>query len=149
MAGSGAGSTSERVLRVMEIVSVDIELPAQFPVVLLREAEPPYRDLAMPIGMAEGTALAYAWRKLATPRPLTHELFASVLQRLRVDLVAVRLVGRAAGTYLAELDLMGPGGRQVVPCRPSDGLILALRAPVPAPVLADPRLIDVEGDVDP
>jgi bifunctional DNase/RNase len=35
----------------------------------------------------------------------------------------------------------------VLDCRPSDALALALRQGVPAPILADERLLDTEGDV--
>jgi bifunctional DNase/RNase len=34
-------------------------------------------------------------------------------------------------------------------CRPSDGLVLALRMPVPAPILVDERLLEGSGDVAP
>jgi bifunctional DNase/RNase len=36
-----------------------------------------------------------------------------------------------------------------VDCRPSDGIVLALRMPVPAPILVDERLLDEVGDVVP
>ncbi len=134
---------------LVEVADVALELPGQHPVVTLQELEPPLRELAFPVGLPEGGALAAALRRLPGPRPLTHELFASVLARTGVDVVAVRLVGRRGGTYLAELDLTGPNGRQVLDCRPTDGLTLVLRLPVPAPVLADERLFDEEGDVDP
>jgi bifunctional DNase/RNase len=80
---------------------------------------------------------------------MTHELFATVLQRARIDVIAVRLIGRDQGNYLAELDLMAPNGRERVPCRPSDGLVLALRMPVPAPILVDERLLQWSDDVVP
>ena len=44
---------------------------------------------------------------------------------------------------------MTPGGRERVDCRPSDGIVLALRMPVPAPILVDERLLDQVGDVVP
>lgn len=128
--------------KVMDVADVALELPAQYPNVTLQESEWPLRQLVMPVGLTEGTWMAYALRKLSTPRPLTHELFAEVLRRYRLDVVAVRIVGRKAGTYLAELDLMGSEGREVVPCRPTDGITLALRMPVPAPILCDERLLD-------
>ncbi|MHB8218895.1 MAG: bifunctional nuclease family protein [Acidimicrobiales bacterium] len=137
------------VFRVMDVMSVTLDLPGQFPVVRLQEAEPPLRDLSFPVGMPEGVALSYAIRRLETPRPLTHELFSTVLQRASIDIVAVRIVGRTSGTYLAELDLMAARGREVVPCRPSDGIVLALRQTVPSPVLADERLLAGGGDVAP
>jgi bifunctional DNase/RNase len=135
--------------RVMELIAVAVDLPSQFPLVTLQESEPPFRQLELPIGMAEGVALSHAAKRIETPRPLTHQLFAQVLGRFHVDLVAVRLVGRTGGTYLGELDLMGLRGREVVSCRPSDGLCLAFRFPVRVPLLADERLFVEEGDVEP
>lgn len=135
--------------RVVEVRAVTVELPSQYPVVTLRETDAPHRELAIPVGMSEGVALGHALHKVATPRPLTHELLVTVIQRLAADLVAVRLVGRRAGTYLGELDLMSSAGREVLECRPSDGIIAALRCRVPAPVLVDERLLAGPDDVEP
>ena len=135
--------------RVMDVEDVILDLPSQYPSVTLVEAEPPLRSLVFPIGLTEGTALALALRRMDSPRPMTHELFMRVLQRVHIDVIAVRLVGRDQGNYLAELDLMAPNGRERVACRPSDGLVLALRMPVAAPILVDERLLDHAGDVVP
>src|SRR5579875_821779 len=108
----------------------------------------PARELVIPIGFSEGVALAHAWRRIPTPRPLTHELFAAVLGRLGAGVAAVRVIGRRAGTYLGELDVSTPRGTEVVACRPSDGITLALRQGVPAPIMVDTRLFD-DGDVEP
>ena len=135
--------------RVMGVDDVSLDLPWQYPAVTLVEAEPPLRELVFPVGLPEGTALAQALRRLEGRRPMTHELFMQVLQRAHIDVIAVRLIGREEGTLLAELDLMTPGGRERVDCRPSDGLVLALRMPVPAPILADERLFQTLGDVAP
>jgi uncharacterized protein len=135
--------------RVMDVEDVSMDLPSPYPTVTLVESEPPMRSLVFPIGLTEGTALALALRRMESPRPMTHELFIQVLQRLRVDVIAVRLTGRDQGNYLAELDLMAPAGRERMACRPSDGLVLALRMPVPAPILVDERLLDQADDVVP
>jgi bifunctional DNase/RNase len=135
--------------RVMAVEDVSLELPAQFPSVTLVETEPPMRALVFPVGLPEGTAMAQALRRIPGRRPMTHELFMQVLQRAHIDVVAVRLTGREEGNLLAELDLMTPGGREMIDCRPSDGLVLALRMPVPAPVLVDERLLEDGGDVAP
>ena len=138
---------SGAVFRVMDVDDVSLQLPVQYPSVTLVETEPPFRALVFPLGLAEGTAMAQALRRLDSRRPMTHELFMQVLQRARIEVVAVRLVGREEGNYLAELDLMTPSGRERVDCRPSDGIVLALRMPVPAPVLVDERLLEDPGDV--
>jgi uncharacterized protein len=135
--------------RVMDVEDVSLDLPAQYPTVTLVESEPPMRTLVFPVGLTEGTALALAQRRMESPRPMTHELFMEVLQRARIDVIAVRLTGRENGNYLAELDIMAPAGRERISCRPSDGLVLALRMPVPAPILVDERLLDGGGDVVP
>jgi bifunctional DNase/RNase len=133
----------------MDVMDVHHDLPATYPVISLQEVEPPLRHLTFPVGLPEATSLAYALRRIDTPRPLTHALLVDVLARFHVDVVAVRLVGRTGGTYLAELDLIGAKGREVVSCRPTDGLAVALRMPVPAPILCDERLLEGSGDVEP
>lgn len=135
--------------RVMDVEDVTLDLPAQYPSVTLIEAEPPGRMLVFPVGMPEGTAMAQAIRRMDSRRPMTHELFMNVLQRARIDVIAVRLIGREEGNLLAELDLMTTSGREQVPCRPSDGVVLALRMPVAAPILVDERLLEHGGDVEP
>jgi bifunctional DNase/RNase len=147
--GAEPGSVVFANFRVMDVDDVALDLPDQYPLVSLVEAEPPQRELHFPVGLPEGTALALAMRRMEGRRPATHELFTRVLQRLRVDVIAVRLIGREEGTLLAELDLMTALGRERVDCRPSDGLVLALRMPVPAPILVDERLLDEPGDVTP
>jgi len=137
------------VFRVADVEDVVLDLPSQYPVVTLVESEPPRRVLVFPVGLPEGTAMAQALRRMEGRRPMTHELFMQVLQRARIDVIAVRLVGREEGNLLAELDLMTPAGREVLDCRPSDGIVLALRMPVPAPILVDERLLDEAGDVAP
>jgi bifunctional DNase/RNase len=131
------------------VVSVSVDLPNQYPTVVLRESESPYRQLSFSVGLQDGTVLSHAIRRIATPRPLTHELLSGILQGFDIDIVAVRLVGRQGAVYFAELDLRGRNGRSVLSCRPSDGLTLALLQPVPVPILIDRRLLEQDGDVIP
>jgi hypothetical protein len=136
-------------MRVMDVQEVTLDLPSQYPTVTLIESEPPLRSLVFPVGLTEGTAMAAALRRIDSPKPMTHELFMQVLQRSRIDVIAVRLVGRENGNYLAELDIMAPQGRERIACRPSDALVLALRMPVTAPILVDERLLMWDTDVVP
>ena len=138
-----------RTFRIVTVSSVRVALPDQHPVVSLEDTEVQGRTLSFRIGMAEGAALAHVLDGTVSPRPSTHDLFAAALQRYAVDVLAVRLTGRVGSTYLAELDLLGGHGREVLTCRPSDGICLALRQRVPAPVLADDRLFTEAGDVLP
>ena len=134
---------------VVMVFDLAVDLPTPYARVSLREVDEPHRILAIPIGLPEGTALAHAWRGVPTPRPLTHELFSEVVTRLGATIEVVRLIGRQAGIVLAEMELSTARGREVVACRPTDALTLAVRQGVPAPILVDPRLFAEEGDVDP
>jgi bifunctional DNase/RNase len=131
------------VFRVMELLDVTVTLPATHGEVQLTETESPYRVLSFPIGLAEAASLAMARDGSAGARPTTHELFSEVLGLVNVDVIALRITARSEGTYLAELDLMSQRGREVIACRPSDGLILCLRQTVTAPVLVNELLLDL------
>jgi bifunctional DNase/RNase len=131
------------------VTAVNVDLPNQYPTVILREIESPRRQLSFSIGLQDGVVLSHALRRIPTPRPLTHELLSSILQGFDIDVVAVRMVGRQGAVYFAELDLRGRTGRTVHSCRPSDALSVALLQPVPVPILIDRRLFEEVGDVTP
>lgn len=128
--------------RVTEVVDVTVDLPDTHCHVQLSETEAPFRIFGFPVGLAEGAALAAALERSTSTRPTTHELFASVLQRTGVEVIALRITDRIDGVLHAEIDLMGPRGREVVGCRPSDGLVLCHRQAVTAPVLVAEELFD-------
>ncbi len=126
------------VVSPWSIVLVDevrMELPSNSPVVILREQDAPWRELSIPVGLAEGNYIAYGMKKIDTPSPLVHDLFLDILERHQVSIEAVRIVGVKGKLFIAELDTMGLKGRQVVQCRPSDAIALAVRTKMPIPVL--------------
>jgi len=142
------GAAAEPFVPV-EVAAVEVELPDPYAVVVLAESGEGARTLAIPMALPDASALAHAWRRVPTARPLTHALFAEVLVRLGASVEVVRLLGRRDGVVLAELELCSPRGRERVPCRPSDGLALALRQLVQAPIVANPALFEPEVDVAP
>jgi uncharacterized protein len=130
--------------RLSVVAGVRMDMPGEHPEVLIHEAVAPWRELAIPVGMADGNAIAYAWRGLTTPRPLTHALFTEVFERHDIQLEAVRITARRGRSYFAELDTTGPRGRQIISCRPSDALALVLRQRLPTPVLVADWVFDPE-----
>lgn len=126
----------------MEVTGIHFDLPDVSPVVYLTESDAPYRPLALHMALPEANSIAYAWRNLEAPRPNAHDVATSVLQNLRADLICVRVFDYSNGVYFAEIDVMGPQGRFSVPCRPSDGVALALRQTVPAPILVAEDLLE-------
>jgi uncharacterized protein len=110
----------------MELVGVRVELPANQPIVLLKEKTGP-RYLPIWIGAVEATAIAFALQGVDTPRPLTHDLFVEVLNSLDVTVEAVHVTELREGTFYAELHLNQAGERRIVSARPSDAIALASR----------------------
>ncbi|MGH9101859.1 MAG: bifunctional nuclease family protein, partial [Acidimicrobiales bacterium] len=133
----------------VEVLDVVLDLPQVHPVVVLQEVDQPRRLLRFPVGWAEGVALSYALRGIATPRPLTHELFGSVLGRFGVSLEVVRITGLVGRTLFAEAVLVGNGRREDVACRPSDALALALHQRLPVPIVVAESVLAEAGDPAP
>ncbi len=133
---SGEGAVGGRSPWNRVVVSeVRMDLPAGNPVVVMHESQPPWRELAIPVALAEGNYIAYAFKGVKVPRPLTHDLLLDIVGRYGVSIEAGRITGISHGIFLAELEVMGANGRSVVPCRPSDAIAISLRQPVPMPIL--------------
>ena len=110
----------------MELVGVRVELPANQPIVLLKE-KTGTRYLPIWIGAVEATAIAFALQGVETPRPLTHDLFIDVMEELSVSIEAVHVTELRDGTFYAELHLAQDGETYSVSARPSDAIALASR----------------------
>jgi uncharacterized protein len=127
----------------MELVGVRVELPANQPIVLLKEQEGS-RYLPIWIGAVEATAIAFALQGVETARPLTHDLFVDVLGELGVELTAVHVTELQDSTFFAELHLKRGSETWTVSARPSDAIALASRLQ-DVPLLASPEVLDSAG----
>ena len=121
--------------RVMNVETVTYDLTDASPVVHLLEAEPPFRYLAIPLGLADAVAMHQAVGHVEGRRPGTHELTTEILNRAQIDVIAARILRYEGGIFYAQLDLMTHRGHELIDCRTSDAITLALRQTVPAPVL--------------
>jgi len=129
----------------MLFVEVALMLPATHPVVVLQQADAPFRELRIPVGGAEGIAIAYAARGIETPRPLTHELFTQVLEAYSIILDVVQITDVNGSSFSAEIVLSGPLGSRTIDCRPSDAIALSLRQRLPVPIMASPIVLAIAG----
>jgi len=127
----------------LELVGVRVELPANQPIVLLKERSGT-RYLPIWIGAPEATAIAFALQGVETPRPLTHDLFVATLDALGTALTAVHVTRLSEGTFFAELHLERDGETTVVSARPSDAIALASRLQ-DIPILGAEEVLDEAG----
>ncbi len=123
----------------VEVVGVRIEMPSNQPIVLLKEVGG-IRYLPIWVGAVEASAIAFAQQGLVPVRPLTHDLFNSVLQTLGSSVERVEITDLIDGVFYADLHL---AGGTTVSARPSDALALALRAQ--APISASDSLFSKAG----
>jgi uncharacterized protein len=136
-----AGEFDEVAFRVMRFESVLYDLTDPTPMVHLLEAESPFRYLVIPVALADAIALQAAHAQIEGRRPATHELMTTILTRLQAEVIAARIVRYEGSVFYAELDLMTPRGREVLDCRTSDALAMALRQHVPAPILCSDEVL--------
>lgn len=134
--------------RRVEVATVGWDRATSAPVVLLRELE---TGQLVPIwvGTAEARAIATALHEIDYPRPMTHDLMASLLDRLDATLEELLIHDLVNGTYygLLRLTPRDDGGDPVlVDTRPSDGVALALRAG--ARIRVSQEILDTTPEVD-
>lgn len=131
----------------MEIVGVRLEMPANAPVLVMREQSGLRRVMTIYIGGPEASAIHTALEGLEPPRPLTHDLAIDLLEAAngRVERIVVTEVRDA--TYFADVVLSSDGGQKVVSARPSDAVALALRSG--SPIFAEDDLLDEVGRIVP
>lgn len=114
----------------MHVGGISVDQTSGAAVLLLQDEED--RSLAICIGLAEATSIAKELEGVQLPRPLTHDLFRSVLDNLGAKLVQVEVIDLRDNTYFAELLLRDAAGReQRVDSRPSDAIALAVRTEAP------------------
>jgi bifunctional DNase/RNase len=111
------------------VESVRVHMLSSQHVVLLKETD---RERYLPIwiGPWEANAIAARLQGVTSERPMTHDLFATTLEALGVELRRVIVSSLTEETFHATLELERDGQTYVVDARPSDALALAVRTGV-------------------
>ena len=138
----GFGGTVGSVVP-MELVGVRVEVPANTPVVILREQTGTQRLLPIVIGTPEASSIHAALAGIESPRPLTHDLMVHVLERLDTTLQRIVVTEIRDHVFYAELHLLCGGREQVISSRPSDAIALAVRTG--SPIFASEALLSEAG----
>lgn len=125
-AGLCACRAKEKTEVEVEVRSVGFDNASNAPVVVLQDHD---RKVALPIwiGPAEAQSIAMQMQGINPPRPLTHDLVKTILDRAGVELQKVVIQDLKDSTYYARIYLQA--GRQAleVDSRPSDAIALAVR----------------------
>lgn len=127
----------------MELLGVRVELPANAPIVLLREATGDHRVLPIYIGTNEAAAIAYALENVPVPRPMTHDLLRDILEELGAEPRRIVVTELREHTFYAEIELVIGKATHRVSSRPSDAIALAARTGTP--IYAEEQVLAVAG----
>ena len=98
---------------------------------LILEEESGERRLPIIIGNMEAQSIAIHLEGLQPSRPLTHDLFTSVLASFNVAVVEVNITKLDEGVFYSELTCENNSTRIVIDARTSDAIALALRFKCP------------------
>ena len=138
--------TLGRVIPV-ELVGVRGEVPANTPMVLLREQQGRHRLLPSYIGSPEAAAIHYALEGIEPPRPFTHDLFVTTISELGGGIERIVVTEMRDRTFFAEIHVSSPAGEKIISSRPSDAIALAIRCG--AELFAGDELLDEHGQLPP
>jgi bifunctional DNase/RNase len=120
----------------MELKRIIINEVHDQQVIMLREVDGE-RSFPIVIGIFEATSIDRRVRGLPSPRPLTHDLVASVIDNLGGEIQDIFISELREHTYYAKLRVRKDGELIEVDCRPSDAIALAVTAKVPIYVAED------------
>jgi bifunctional DNase/RNase len=114
----------------MKIRGLMMDPVTNMPVVILKGIE---GESVLPIwvGIYEANAIALEMEKVATPRPMTHDLLKNLLIGLDAQVRKVVVNDLRDDTFYAVIWLDKDGNSISIDSRPSDALALALRADCP------------------
>jgi hypothetical protein len=129
----------------MQIVGITIDPATQSPIVILRDLAN-QNILPIWIGILEANAIAVGLEKVQLPRPMTHDLLKSVMDKTGVRLLKIEITDIKDNTYFAELHLEANGKPLVIDSRPSDALALSIR--LGAPILVHEAVIEKAVRID-
>src|SRR4030043_492633 len=110
----------------MVIKGLMIDPVTNMPIVVLRDVEG-RRVLPIWVGVFEANAIALQIENVQTPRPMTHDLLASVIDQLDGHVERIVVCELKKNTFYATLHVLSPKGQLSVDSRPPDAIALALR----------------------
>jgi bifunctional DNase/RNase len=114
----------------MELRRIIISEVDEQQIIVLRELDGE-RSFPIVIGIFEATSIDRRVKGVPSPRPLTHDLVANVIDQLGGELQDIVISDLRDHTYFAKLRVRMNGELVDVDCRPSDAIALAVTAKVP------------------
>lgn len=99
--------------------------------VILKEEATAEHYFMMFVGDSEFAAIAKEKGLVEPKRPLTHELYLNILEKLQTEFLRIEIYDMREGTFYANVIFRANGAEHIIDSRPSDAVALALNRKIP------------------
>ncbi len=130
----------------VKIESIRISLMSPNQVVILKEMDGE-RRLPVFIGKPEGDAITFRLNQAEMPRPVSHDLAASIIDALGARISHVLVHELRDSHFFASIHFQGEKGEIEIDARPSDAIAIAVR--VNCPIFVADDVMDAVGVLPP
>jgi len=127
--------TSNEMITISE-VHIESD-PNRGNMIILKEGAATDHFFIMFVGDSEFAAIAKEKGLVEPKRPLTHDLYLSILDKLRPEFLRIEIYDMREGTFYANVILRAEGTEHAIDSRPSDAVALALNRKIPMLVRKD------------
>ena len=119
------------------------------PLVLLRDQDE-INFLPIWIGIFEAASIAMVLQGVTAPRPMTHDLLKTVIDKNNSKVNRIIINDIKEGTFFAVIEIEKEGKKLNIDSRPSDAIALAIRCQAPIfvaeAVMMQAKLVNAEKD---
>ena len=122
----------------MKVRGLALDPVSNMPIIILRDEEEK-RSLPIWVGIFEANAIALELEKIATPRPMTHDLIKNIVESVEAKIEKIVVTDLRENTFFALIHLRLGEEEITVDSRPSDAIALALR--VGAPIFVEEDVV--------
>jgi len=126
------------MLHKANIAGMTVDPESNTPIIILKLPED---DQAIPIwiGLFEASSIASALQNIQFDRPMTHDLFKNLLEKLNVTVSSVEVCDLKDNTFFGRINFASLEKTFEMDARPSDAIAIALR--FKAPIYIDDKVI--------
>jgi len=114
----------------MELFKIIINEVADQQIIVLKEVDG-QRQFPIVIGSTEAFAIDRRLKGIPTPRPMTHDLLAVIIEQMGGSVEMIEINNLQDHTFFARIHIKQNGTRIEIDSRPSDAIALGIATTVP------------------
>ncbi|MFQ5803030.1 MAG: bifunctional nuclease family protein [Candidatus Methylomirabilales bacterium] len=129
----------------MTVRGIALDPITNMPIIILKDQDEK-RALPIWVGIFEANAIALELEKIATPRPMTHDLIKNILDGVGASVQQIIVNDLKENTFFAVIEVNYNGNVVNIDSRPSDAIALALR--LNAPIFVTDKVVSKAKSMD-